>query len=253
MEEDVVTLQDSLYVELSLVPNENASHNFYQEQGIAERHLMSSEFENGEIIDEYIQSIEYYDSMGYLILAEEFYLGDSLPVCIVKYEYDSRQRMVNEEWNWKDPDSFQRSEYVYSGKLIEMKDLYKDSIDVKYELESKTEVIYRQNRIDLLLSEKNDTVSYFIHGGDYSYQYSAKKVLKTAYRNGLIEKMYEGNKITTFDRDLSGNILKITCFTEDKRNIYTITNEYDGGLLIKTTNRFGDGEIMSIGNYNYVH
>ena len=242
---------DSSTFELNIVTDENEFQNIYLERGIKQRYAVISDYEKGKIVNNYIEFADYFDSLGYLEYTKFYFSDDTLPAFIVKCEYDSLNRMIAEASKWKDRHSFDKTVYNYEDNLIEIIDYTKDSLNTEYQLENKTKVIYKKGLIDLLLTEDNDTVSYYIHKGNYSFKYSKTNKLVTEFKNGFIIKVYDIS-ILSFERNSKGNLLKITSQNVDKKIEYTINYEYDNELLTRVTTFSGTGEVSSISDYKYV-
>ncbi len=252
-EETLFPNMDSTAGELNFVPNENAYHGTYKEKGIKQCYTILSEFENGKLIDKYISHVDYYDTLGYLMHSEEYFVNESQPTCTVKYEYDSLRRMIKELWHWKNPDSFDKSIYKYENRLTEILDYSKDSLNSDYQLESTTKVFYKNGKIDLLLTENDDTISYFTHKEDHTFQYSKSNVLGAEFQNGLQIKSIYDTSVWSLERAEKGNVLKMINRDSSENIESTITDEYDSELLIKSTTFSEDGEILFIYDYKYVY
>ncbi|MFD1553884.1 hypothetical protein DNU06_17010 [Putridiphycobacter roseus] len=250
-EEIELPCNDTSTFELSLVSNENDFQKIYLERGIKQRYSVYRNFENGKLVERYTSSVDYFDSLGYVLYSEEFYLDDTLPSYTVKYKYDSLRRMKSEEWLWTDPDSFDKTVYIYEDKLTEIIAYYKDSLNSQYQIDSRTKVTYDNGKIDLLLSENNDTVSYYIHKCNSSFFYTQSNTLGAEYKNGFQIKIYD-QSVLSFERDPKGNILTITSRDKNENIEYTINYEYDNELLSRITTLSGAGEVSSISDYKYV-
>jgi len=249
----IITFHYSVSGQQSDYFTENNSFNhLYRQENIKESRIYASDFNIWFINFKYLEKVQYFDTTGNLIKEREYLDRDKSDGWEIYYHYNEKRQLTYSEWYWLDNKQWEKSEYKYNedGDIISKCESHRHDSDANYFLDNCIQFVYKNGKIDYVLSPEADTIEYYTANDKTLIKYSKGEV-ESEYKDNLKSKYYTKDKIYTYEYNQLGQLTKTTIHDYKSNSLGTVNFIYKKGLPFRDIYKNSKGRTLDKAKYQY--